>query len=62
MGELPASISDLYYCLSEYCKHRGLADDPVDRPLAESLTEHEKAALIEALLADPPPGYSDPKR
>ena len=61
VGELPASISDLYYCLAEYCKRRGLADDPVDRPLAESLTEREKAALIKVLLADPPPGYSDPK-
>lgn len=57
VGGLPASISDLYYCLSEYCKRRGLADDPVDRPLAESLTEREKAALIEVLLASPPPGY-----
>ena len=57
VGELPASVSDLYYCLSEYCKSRGLADDPIDRPLGEVLNEHEKAALAEVLLADPPPGY-----
>ena len=57
VGELPASVSDLYYCLSEYCKSRGLADDPIDRPLGEVLNEHEKAALAGVLLADPPPGY-----
>ena len=54
VGELPASISDLYYCLAEYCKRRGLADDPIDRPLSEILTEREKAALAEVLSADPP--------
>ena len=54
VGELPASISDLYYCLAEYCKCRGLADDPIDRPLSEILTEREKAALAEILSADPP--------
>ena len=54
VGELPASISDLYYCLAEYCKCRSLADDPIDRPLSEILTEREKAALAEVLSADPP--------
>ena len=54
VGELPASISDLYYCLAEYCKRRSLADDPIDRPLAETLTEREKAALAEVLSSDPP--------
>ena len=43
--ELPASISDPYYCLSEYCKGRGLADDPIGRPLGEALDERERAAL-----------------
>ena len=57
VGELPASVSDLYYCLSEYCKGRGLADDPIDLPLGEVLDEDERAALAEVLLADPPPGY-----
>ena len=54
VGELPASISDLYYCLAEYCKRRGLADDPIDRPLSEILTEDEKAAWAEILSADLP--------
>ena len=54
VGELPASISDLYYCLAEYCKCRSLADDPIDRPLSEALTEREKAALAEVLSSDPP--------
>ena len=54
VGELPASISDLYYCLAEYCKRRSLADDPIDRPLAEILTEREKAALAEVLSSDLP--------
>ena len=55
-GNLPASISDLYYSLVEYCKCRGLAGDPLDRPLSE-MPEHERDALIKAVLGDPAPEY-----
>ena len=56
MGELPASISDLYYSLVEYCKCRGLADDPINRPLSE-MSEGERAALIKMVLGDSAPEY-----
>ena len=39
----PAMISDLYYCLVEYCRSRRLAADPCGRPLYEVLTEDERA-------------------
>lgn len=47
----PAMISDLYYCLAEYCKSRRLAVDPCSLPLSEALTGDKKAAVI-AVLAD----------
>ena len=54
----PALISDLYYCLAEYCRSRGLAVDPCSLPLSEQLAEDEKAAVMEALTADNHP-YGD---
>ena len=47
----PAMISDLYYCLAEYCKSRRLAVDPCSLPLSEALAGDRKAAVI-AVLAD----------
>ncbi len=47
----PAMISDLYYCLAEYCKSRRLDVDPCSLPLSEALTGDKKAAVI-AVLAD----------
>ena len=57
----PVLISDLYYCLAEYCGSRNLAVDPLSLPLSEQLTEDEKAAVIEALTKDNPL-YSDMDR
>ena len=48
----PAMISDMYYCLAEYCRSRGLAADPCSLPLSEALTEDEKAAVAEVLMDD----------
>ena len=48
----PALISDLYYCLAEYCKSRCLAVDPRSLPFSEQLTESEKAAVIKVLESD----------
>ena len=48
----PAMISDLYYCLAEYCKSRRLAVDPCSLPLSEVLTEDERAAAIKVLEDD----------
>lgn len=48
----PALISDLYYCLAEYCKSRRLAVDPCSLPLSEVLTDDERAAAIKALMDD----------
>ena len=45
----PALISDLYYCLAEYCKSRRLAVDPCSLPFPEQLTGDEKAAVAAAL-------------
>ena len=49
-----ALISDLHYCLSEYCESRGLAVDPCNVQFHEQFTEDEKAAVIEALTRDHP--------
>ena len=49
-----ALISDLHYCLSEYCESRGLAVDPCNVQFHEQFTEDEKAAVIEALTRDNP--------
>ena len=51
---MPALISDLYYCLAEYCASRGLAVDPISLRLSERLTEDDRAAVIEALTKDNP--------
>ena len=48
----PAMISDLYYCLAEYCKSRRLAVDPCSLPLSEALDEDERAVAAEALQDD----------
>ena len=48
----PAMISDLYYCLAEYCRSRRLAVDPCSLPLFEALSEDERAAMAEALMDD----------
>ena len=48
----PAAISDLYYCLAEYCRSRRLAVDPCSLPLYEVLTEDERAAVIKVLMDD----------
>ena len=45
-------ISDLYYCLAEYCRSRRLAEDPCSLPLYEVLTEDEQAAAIKVLADD----------
>ena len=45
----PALISDLYYCLAEYCRSRGLAVDPLSLPPPEQLTGDERAAVSEAI-------------
>ena len=50
----PVLITDLYYCLAEYCRSRSLAVDPLSLPLSEQLTEDEKASVIEALTRDNP--------
>ena len=50
----PPMISDLYYCLAEYCRSRGLAVDPCSLPLYERFTDDERAAVIEALEEDSP--------
>ena len=47
----PAMISDLYYCLAEYCRSRSLAVDPYSLPLTEVFTEDNKP-LIEVLADD----------
>ena len=48
----PATISDLYYCLAEYCRSRHLAVDPCSLPLSEVLSEEERAVAVEALRDD----------
>ena len=48
----PAMISDMYYCLAEYCRSRGLAADPCSLPLYEALTEDERAAAVRVLADD----------
>ena len=48
----PTLISDLYYCLAEYCASRSLAVDPRSLPLSEQLTEDAKAVVIEVLERD----------
>ena len=48
----PVLISDLYYCLAEYCRSRRLAVDPRSLPLSEQMTEDTKAAVIEVLERD----------
>ena len=40
---LPTLISDMYYCLAEYCKSRRLAVDPCSFPLSKQLAADEKA-------------------
>ena len=47
----PAMISDLYYCLAEYCRSRRLAVDPYSIPLSEVLGDDNKP-LIEVLADD----------
>ena len=49
---MPAMISDLYYCLVEYCRSRRLAVDPCSLSLYEVLTEDERAATIKVLMDD----------
>ena len=44
-------ISDLYYCLAQYCGSRHLAVDPYSLPLTEVFTEDNKP-LIEVLADD----------
>ena len=48
----PPLISDLYYCLAEYCRSRRLAVDPFSLPLSEVLTDDKRAELIKVLLDD----------
>ena len=48
----PAMISDLYYCLAEYCGSRRLAADPCSLPPSKSFTDEETDAVIEALKED----------
>ena len=48
----PAMISDLYYCLAEYCRSRRLAVDPCSLPLSKMLTEEERAVAVAALRDD----------
>ena len=48
----PAMISDLYYCLAEYCTSRRLAVDPYSIPLSEALADDKKTRLIEVLADD----------
>ena len=48
----PPMISDLYYCLAEYCKSRHLATDPCGLPFSEMFTDDERAAIIDALKED----------
>ena len=50
----PALISDLYYCLAEYCRSRRLAADPCSLPFREQLTAEEKAAVAAALRCGSP--------
>ena len=50
----PVLISDLYYCLAEYCTSRSLAVDPRSLPLSEQLADDAKAVAIEALERDSP--------
>ena len=57
----PPLISDLYYCLAEYCRSRSLAVDPCSLPLSKRLSEDSKAAVIEALTRGGP-FYSDTVR
>ena len=52
--ETPALISDLYYCLAEYCRSRRLAADPCSRPFSERFTDDEKAVVARALMEDSP--------
>ena len=47
----PAMISDLYYCLAEYCRSRRLAVDPYALPLSEALAD-DNTPLIEVLADD----------
>ena len=51
---MPAMISDLYYCLAEYCRSRRLAADPCSLPLSKVLTGEERALVAEALEKDSP--------
>ena len=48
----PVMISDLYYCLAEYCSSRRLAADPCSLPPSKSFTDEERDAVIEALKED----------
>ena len=48
----PVMISDLYYCLAEYCRSRRLAVDPCSLPLSEVLSEDKKAAVAKVLMDD----------
>ncbi len=57
----PPLISDLYYCLAEYCRSRSLAVDPCSLPLSKRLSEDSRAAVIEALTRGGP-FYSDTVR
>ena len=45
----PALITDLYYCLAEYCRSRHVAVDLHSLPPCEQLTEDERAAMSEAI-------------
>ena len=48
----PPMISDLYYCLAEYCKSRHLATDPCSLPFSEMFTDDERAVVIDTLKED----------
>ena len=45
----PVLITDMYYCLSEYCRSRSLAVDPLSLPPKKQMTEDERAAVSEAI-------------
>ena len=50
----PPMISDLYYCLAEYCRSRRLAADPCSLLLSKVMTGEERALVAEALERDAP--------
>ena len=50
----PAMISDLYYCLAEYCRIHCLSVDPCSLPLYGRFIDSERAAVMEALLKSSP--------